>query len=181
MRTSRFTSGSRLRRQGVREAFTLVEILIVVMILGILATIVIPQFTNAAHEARENTLKDDLRYLRTQIAVYNAQHRDRTPGFPGGDITQTPTAEVFVQQMTMFSDEDGAVNATKTNIFRFGPYLREMPKNPLNGSSAIRIVADDADLVFVDDGAGWVYNPYTHKIIANLPGNDASGTPYVNY
>lgn len=180
MRKSRIISCKAHRSSGV-GGFTLVEILIVVVILGILATIVIPQFTNAAHEARENTLKDDLRYLRTQIAVYNAQHRDRPPGFPGGDITLPPTAEDFVQQMTMYSDENGVVSSTKSDRFRFGPYLREMPKNPLNGSSSIRIVTDDADLVYADDGAGWVYNPFTHKIIANLPGHDAGGTPYVSY
>ena len=39
-------------RNRVSKAFTLVEILIVVVILGILAAIVIPQFTNASQEAQ---------------------------------------------------------------------------------------------------------------------------------
>jgi prepilin-type N-terminal cleavage/methylation domain-containing protein len=39
-------------RNTVAKGFTLVEILIVVVILGILAAIVVPQFTNAANEAR---------------------------------------------------------------------------------------------------------------------------------
>ena len=38
-----------------RAAFTLIEILIVVVILGILATIVVPQFSNASINAKENT------------------------------------------------------------------------------------------------------------------------------
>ena len=38
-------------RSNARKAFTLIEILIVVVILGILAAVVIPQFTNAADEA----------------------------------------------------------------------------------------------------------------------------------
>jgi len=59
-----------------RRGFTLVEILIVVVILGILASIVIPQFSNATETARQNTLKDELRYLRTQFVVYGAQHND---------------------------------------------------------------------------------------------------------
>jgi prepilin-type N-terminal cleavage/methylation domain-containing protein len=39
-----------------KSGFTLVEILIVVIILGILAAIVIPQFTNASEDARRNSM-----------------------------------------------------------------------------------------------------------------------------
>src|SRR5207253_10757891 len=95
----------RARRLGRWGAFTLIEILIVVVIIGILATIVIPQFSNASINARENTLKDELRYLRTQIVVYKAQHHDIGPGYPGGDRSATPTAADFVAQMTKASDE----------------------------------------------------------------------------
>ena len=51
---------ARTRRAG----FTLVEILIVVIILGILAAIVIPQFTNASQDARESSLLSQLQTLR---------------------------------------------------------------------------------------------------------------------
>ncbi len=77
---------------GGRAGFTMIEMLIVVVILGILATIVIPQFSNASQNAKENTLKDELRYLRTQIVVYKAQHRDVPVGYPNGDMSQAPTA-----------------------------------------------------------------------------------------
>ena len=46
------------------KGFTLVEILIVVIILGILAAIVIPQFTNASNDARNNSVASTLQTLR---------------------------------------------------------------------------------------------------------------------
>src|SRR4051794_15553587 len=94
------------------SAFTLIEILIVVVILGILAMIVIPQFSNASAQARENTLKDDLRFLRLQVQVFAAQHRDTPPGYPSGNTAAAPTEADFEAQMTRFSSEAGVTSTT---------------------------------------------------------------------
>jgi general secretion pathway protein G len=169
------------RRQTIRRAFTLVEILIVVVILGIMATIVIPQFSNAAHEARENTLRDDLRFLRMQVGVYAAQHRDITPGYPGGDSSVSPTQNDFLNQMTLYTSEAGTTNAAKTATFKFGPYLSKVPANPLNGLSTVKIVDNGAAMPAADDTTGWIYKPQTKEIIANKTGADATGTSYSSY
>src|SRR5579864_7959116 len=80
-----------LRGKGPRKAgFTLIEIMIVVIILGILAAIAIPQFSSASGEARLSTMRDILRFMRSQITVYKAQHQDVPPGYPNGNITATP-------------------------------------------------------------------------------------------
>lgn len=48
-------------------AFTLVEILIVVVVLGILAAIVVPQFSNASQDAAAVTLQSQLATIKAQL------------------------------------------------------------------------------------------------------------------
>ena len=85
-----------------KRGFTLVEILIVVVILGILAAIVIPQFTQASTEAKTNSLCSDLQTLRSQIELYKVQHNDDG---------RRPVAN-FANQMVYCSHLDGGVTGT---------------------------------------------------------------------
>lgn len=96
-------------RKQVRKAFTLVEILIVVVILGILAAIVVPQFTNATQDAQAGNIKAQLDTLNNQIELFKA----RTNNYP--DFTQ---ATVW----------DGMIT---------GGYIKQAPKNPFNGKSTV--------------------------------------------
>ena len=112
-----------LRKGG----FTLVEILVVVVLLGILAAIVVPQFTGASNESRTSALLTDLRRVRSQIELYKFQHNDQLPAATG------ETTDDFLRRMTTKTDIDG--NAGND----FGPYLPIMPVNPFNNQSAVRI------------------------------------------
>lgn len=169
------------RHSGARSAFTLVEILIVVVILGILATIAIPRFSSASQQTRENTLKDELRYLRTQIAVYRAQHRDASPGYSAGAASGAATEANFVAQLTMYTDEAGTTNASGSATYKYGPYLSRAPTNPINNLSTIMIVADGAAVPAPDGSTGFIYQPQTQVIIPNLTGNDSNGEAYSGY
>lgn len=53
-----------------KRAFTLIEILIVVVILGILAAIVIPQFSEASDDAAESSVKSTLQTVRAQLELF---------------------------------------------------------------------------------------------------------------
>ena len=69
-----------------RSGFTLVELLVVVIILGILAAVVIPQFSSASVEAKEAALMTDLAALRNAVALYKVQHKDVYPGTISGTM-----------------------------------------------------------------------------------------------
>lgn len=62
-----------------RSGFTLIEILIVVVILGILAAIVIPQFTDAAQDAGASSARSQLQSLRSQIELHRVQSSGIAP------------------------------------------------------------------------------------------------------
>jgi general secretion pathway protein G len=136
-----------------KRGFTLVEILIVVVILGILAAIVIPQFTQASTEAKTNSLCSDLQTLRSQIELYKVQHNDTAPAL----LT-------FENQMVYTSDIAGAVSnpvsKARAGLFQLGPYLERVPENPFNGLATIGAAGT------VDNSVGWGYDPVTGEIRA---------------
>ncbi|HBS29179.1 MAG TPA: hypothetical protein DEB06_06935 [Phycisphaerales bacterium] len=61
------------------RAFTLVEILIVVVILGILAAIVIPQFSNASQESIKAALRGQMKQIDDQVEVYRVNNAGLLP------------------------------------------------------------------------------------------------------
>ena len=126
-----------------KSGFTLVEILIVVVILGILAAIVIPQFTSASTEAKESALVSNLQAVRSQVELYKIHHNDELPGTQG---------IAFTVAMTSTTDQDGVLGTGTT--FRFGPYMREIPVNPFND---LRTVSEGGTAISGqgDSSTGW--------------------------
>ncbi len=61
------------------RGFTLIEIMMVVVILGVLATVIIGLFSNATGDAAGSALKDNLRGIRGALQVYYAQHGASVP------------------------------------------------------------------------------------------------------
>lgn len=137
-----------MMRAQVRKAFTLVEILIVVVILGILAAIVIPQFTSASEEAQISSAESQLQTVRNQIELYRVRNNGTPPTL----------ANIFT--LEDFGDEpwDGIVNPD---------YLRVAPQNPRTGTSnAVAGTEAPTDAV-VSGGDAWVYDAATGRIWMN--------------
>ena len=126
----------------IEKGFTLVEILIVVVILGILAAIVIPQFTGASTEAKESSLMSDLQALRGQIELYKIQHNENLPG--------TDSSGDFITAMTTATDQDGVAGG------RFGPYMQKVPPNPFStADTATNLVRTDGAVAGADTYHWW--------------------------
>lgn len=164
------------------RAFTLVEVLIVVVLLGILAGVIVPMVSASVMSARESALSQDLNMLRRYVLVYKGQHREVAPGYPGGDITQAPTEQVFVDQMMLSSNAQGQTAPVGTADFPRGPYLERVPVNPLSGKDSVEVLADGTSFPADGDGShGWIYKPETGEVKADLQGAGDNGTRYYDY
>lgn len=140
------------------SGFTLVEILIVVVILGILAAIVIPQFTNASTEAKLSALCGNLRIMRAQIELYRIRHNDLLPGqtVAGGNIVEA----------------DFSANLMNDGVYA---YVQKFPKNPYITTAAnqtrVTCVNNAAAMPAGNEGTGWWINAATGDFRAASAGH----------
>lgn len=137
-----------------RNAFTLIEVLIVVIIMAVLAATIIPQFSSSTKDAKESSLQFNLHTIRSQIEMYKVHHLSKYPEFANFEV-----------QMTKPSNVDGGDTAPTP----YGPYFDELPANPFNGSNAIVAVATpgtEPDAI-VGGGAGWQYDAGTGGFFPN--------------
>ena len=151
-------------KRAASKGFTLVEILIVVIILGILAAIVIPQFTEASQEARVGNVVTNLQTMRSQLLLYKTQHLENYPADGVGE-----GHDEFEDEMCNYTDITGATNPTPADAFPYGPYLTSVPVNPMSDDDTVT-VTQTPDALFVVPAAdgGWWFNAVTGEFHANL-------------
>lgn len=135
-----------------RSAFTLVEILIVVVILGIVAALVVPQFMDATQEASMKTAVHEVQKLRRAIEVYQVRNENVLPDVVQGDRTW------------------GSL------VLNNGEYLKNAPVNPYVGdpNKGVIVFGNAPDNAY-HTNYGWIYDPNTGEVWA--AGFDAEDNP----
>ena len=145
------------------KGFSLAEILIVLGIMGILATVVVLNFAGSDTGAREESLKSNVAVLREALDLYKADHGwypcDSSDWNSGGN------ANNFIRQLTEYNDSAGRPSTAKSTRYKYGPYLKKFPEEPVSNLRTVfidtsneRILSRLASAVSSGAGAGgWYY------------------------
>jgi len=169
------------RKSRSTSGFTLVELLIVVIILGALAAIAIPQFTTTSDDAKLSALETSLAEMRSAIELYYHEHGGTYPGahdYRNGNPTSNASvaATSFVYQLTRYSSDTGRTSNVKSSTYKYGPYLKkDIPKNPFNGLNTVICDVTQTDITRVSSSgtAGWKFYTRTGRFIANDGSHDS--------
>src|SRR3954447_14353677 len=88
---------ARITTKGYRQGFTLIELLIVVVIIGLLAAIAIPKFSNTKGKAVVSAMRSDLRNLTAAQESYWVENQTYYNGaVPAAALAYTPTAGITI-------------------------------------------------------------------------------------
>ena len=143
-------------RRTIRKGFTLVEILIVVVILGILAAVVIPQFTSASESAKGSSLVSQLQTIRSQLELAQIQHNDIYPNLL-----------VDWAEMTAGSTDTNTAGVYDAGT-DYGPYLQQAPVNAFAPRLTNTVVAAVGAV-----GVAWQYDSATGVILPVMNNSQA--------
>lgn len=150
--------GGAYRRERERRGFSIIELVIVIMILGVISAIAVPRLSRAGESSKENAVIANVAILQSAIDRYTAEHEGLSPGHDAPGVVSTSGAD-FSSRLVGVTLDNGAPGAGGI----FGPYLRQIPSNPYNGLRTVRIGGAAA-------GAGthgWRFDPVSIEIRAD--------------
>jgi MSHA pilin protein MshA len=133
---------SRIRSHS---GFTLIELVIIIVVLGILAAVAIPKYQDITNEAKAAACKGALGSLRSGVSIYYATQivKTGTPTWPPIDSLRT-VGTVIIQSL---------------------------PANPYQLNAPDSIVTGVTKGTVVGTRGGWAYKPSTGEIWANTSGS----------
>lgn len=134
------------------RAFTMIELVVVVVIMGVIGAVAIPRFARGTESVSESALKKNLQILNAALDLYITEHNG-----------EPPNNAKIAQQLTQYTSPDGNISPNKDTTHYLGPYLRESPPLPTGtrkGMTGIT-VADQPT-------TGWIYQKSKERIIPNF-------------
>jgi prepilin-type N-terminal cleavage/methylation domain-containing protein len=135
-----------------RNGFTLIELVVVILILGILAGVGAPKLFSTSGLATENGTRQTLSIVRDGIELYAADNGGQFPACTG-DGTGAGNFHEFMSE-----------------------YVRgDFPESPV-GSQDNLVKPSSADPLVPDGTTGWMYNPTTGEFISNSTDATPSGS-----
>lgn len=129
------------------RGLTLIELMIIVAILGILAAIVLPTFSNANETAKASAVSSQLNTVKKALLLYKTDHNGQFP-------TDAQLITNQWQVLTNSTDINGDVAGDE-----FGPYFMKPPVNAYR----------DSTVVAADNSAAWQYDSATGTVHAVVP------------
>lgn len=142
--------------KGLAKGFTMVELLIVIIVLGILVAIVIPKFSNSGLQAKKAATLATLQIVRTQLGLAKVQHEEFFPALGSGESSW----DMLLIKTEPTSDPSGHYPSGNGNENDVGPYLQRQPENPFEVSSTVASIGQ------ASAGVGFVYEQSTGQIKA---------------
>jgi len=130
-----------------RRGFTLIELVVVVLVMGILAAVAAPKMFDTASNAKINSARQSLSVVRDAIELYRAQ----IGTYPGQAAT-------------------GTALATDLKPFLKGPF----PKVSISGAPNNGTVKYGSTTAAVDGSTDWVYDKADGSIVINLTGYETN-------
>jgi general secretion pathway protein G len=150
-----------IRREGIRRrtarsarqgGFTLIEIMVVVVIIGLLAAVIVPSVVNKVDEARVAKAKQDIASLETALTMFRL------------DNSRYPTTDLGLQALTTQPTDPSIRN------WKPGGYIKRISKDPWNN-----------DYVYVYPGThGGEYDLYSLGA-DNQPGGEGTDADIGNW
>lgn len=138
-----------------RSAFTLVELLIVIIIIAVLAAIAIPKFANQSARSKETALRAELSLIRNAIELFK------------NDCGSSPSALADLEATSAPANGKDAAGNNKAIVagdFK-GPYLNRLNVDPVSGVAFTYSVT----------------SPNVGRVTSSAAGNDSNGVAFSTY
>src|SRR4051795_9171503 len=107
-RIQKLTSNARTRLQSEESGFTLVELTIVLLILGILMTIAVPSYLSFKDKAGKTAAKADVAQAMRAVISYGADNYPNAPSDPNADPTDS--GYTAIQLNTLSTKYDASIS-----------------------------------------------------------------------